>query len=232
MPRPSTITALRAHLREHNFSVLAASAVAAIIALTGWLLVYGTAYWCAVFFFTVQDTGTSGLPASFHQTSLSIIAALMLLAWLDQKLFPHDRAIDERPAVEHLMDIALFLPRLTLIFFWNFAALSRLPHRDAPSAAALLDALRGDHTLPMQHLPLSLPDEAQRERILTALQNARLTEVRADHGLLVLRLSPHAPDTFRIPLPPCPQDHPSTIFHEEKQALPAPSRQLPERSSE
>ncbi len=230
MPRPSTITALRAHLREHDLSVLAASAVAALIALIGWLFMYGAAYWVAVFFFTVQDTGSGGLPLSFHQTSLSIIAALMLLAWLDQKLFPHERAIDERPAVEHLMDIALFLPRLTLIFFWNFAALSRLPRRDTPSAAALLDALRGDHTLPMQHLPLSLPDEAQRERILTALQNALLTEVRSDHGLLALRLSPHAPDTFRIPL--CPQDHPSTIFHEEKQALPAPSRQLPEHRSD
>ena len=43
VPRPSTITALRAHLREHDLSVLAASAAAALIALIGWLFVYGTA---------------------------------------------------------------------------------------------------------------------------------------------------------------------------------------------
>ncbi len=230
MSHPHTTTALRAHLREHNSSVLAASAVAGAIALLGWLLLYGAAYWVAMFFTTIQNPNADGVPPVFYKICLAVIGVLVLLTWLDHKLFLHERAIDERPTTEHLLDIALFLPRLTFDVFWNFDAWCHLPPPDIANAAALLDRLRGDQSLPMQHLPISLPDEAQRERILHALQNARLISARADRGLLIVRLSPFAPEFFRRPLPQiAPSDlsrvNSATVI-QEKDSPSSPRRQL------
>ncbi len=230
MSHPRTANALRAHLREHNFSMLAASAVAGFISFSGWLLLYGAAYWVTMLACTVQNPSADGVPPAFHKICPSVVGVLLLLAWLDHMLFPHERTIDERPATEHLMDVALFLPRLSFDVFWNFAAWCHLPDCDLANAAALVDRLRGDQSVPMQHLPISLPDDAQRERIVRALQNARIIHAKADRGLLVVRISPFAPEVFRDPLPRRMQSDElrvkSATVLNENDALPPAKRQL------
>lgn len=198
--RTPTVALLRAHLRAHNLSVVGASLFSLLLAAILWTGLYMLSYWMLVFGRTVSHPDATELPANFLSGFAILAGTLLLIAWVDRKIFPNDRALDSRPAIEHLADIILLLPRLTLAVWENLTAWVSLSRHEFQSAAALLDRLRGSRQVAIQELPLEIPDEAMRWRILYGLQVAQLVDARRKGGVVWLYLSGLAPDVFRGPL--------------------------------
>jgi hypothetical protein len=223
---------LRARLRSHNGSVLAASGATLVVVAIGWVLLYVAVYWVVMFILTVGKAGDAQLPASFHWVFAVGVGILMIGGAIDLWLFPGDRPVDERPALETITDVFLFLPRLTLTIGLNFAAWARLPRVLQEDAADLVERMRTERRIALSTLPLDLPVERERDRILHTLLLLQVVEIRRERGELWLRLSPLAPAGLRNPSLPDHADGDvsrmrSAAAFKHKNALPSPKRQLP-----
>jgi hypothetical protein len=230
--KASTAQVLRARLRSHNGSVMAASGATLVLVAISWALFYIVAYWLVMFVLTVAKAGDARLPASFDWVCASIAGTLLVVAAFDMWLFPSERAMDERPALSTITDVVLFVPRLTLTILLNFTAWARLPNDLQHDAAALIDRLRTDGKVALSILPLDLPDERGRGRILHVLQLLQIMEVRLEKEELWLRFHPLAPSEFRgQSIAEHAHDDVSRMrsaaVFKHKNALPSPKRQLP-----
>ena len=126
----STDSILRVHFREHNRSVVFASAATLLFAVIGWALVYGVSYWFTVAFLSVKDGLLFNGTEHFNRNFLSCVAVLYVATLVDRWVFRYSpEAVDRRPFSETLLDIALFLPRMTLPVFENFMVWIHLSHR-------------------------------------------------------------------------------------------------------
>jgi hypothetical protein len=200
-----------------------------IVSGAGWCLLYVAAYWFSLVGNTVRMLGDAGLPDSFHSTVFIVFGSVMALAAIDAWLFSQEEAADSQTLFGLVCDLVLFLPRITLASLFNFAAWARLPSSALPDAARLLIRLRAEDRVPMHELPLEIPNDARRERILAAFELTQLTEVRQERGQLVLRWSALAPEAFRRSLPDhahdeAPRMRRATVL-EKKDALPGPQGQ-------
>ncbi len=191
-----TEIALRAHVRSHNGSVLAASGVALVFSLAGWAVLYGVTYWVAMLSLTLANRG-DGMPPEFNAVFFGTAAVLLLAARVDQFLFPIERAVDERPPVEHFADILFFVPRFTMSCWQNLGALARLNDAEMADAARLLDMLKTGGRVSLQELPAMFPNERSRARMLTALLVMGLIDQRREKSVTWIHLGALAPDVFR-----------------------------------
>ena len=193
----STEQALRAHLRSHNRGVLAASGVALVFSAIGWAVLYGVSYWAAMIALTIARNGDAARPAEFNVVFLGTAAVLLLAARADQWFFPNERAVDERPPVEHFADVIFFVPRFTMSCWQNLGALARLGKAELAEAARLLDSLKLQGRVSLQELPAMFREERARQRMLEALLAGALIDLRREDDMTWLHLSALAPDVFR-----------------------------------
>ena len=193
-----TEKALRAHLRSHNGSVLAASGMALAFSTIGWAVLYGASYWFTMIALAIAHDGEAGRPAEFNAVFFGTAAVLLLAARVDQFFFPDDRAVDERPPVEHFADVLFFVPRFTMSCWQNLGARARLPDAELPEAARLLDRLKNEGRVSLQELPAIFPDERALRRMLEALLAMGLIDQRREQNMTWLYLSALAPDVFRV----------------------------------
>ncbi len=210
MSPTSTERALRAHLRSHNLAVLTASGVAVLFSVVGWAVLYGLSYWVTLIVVTLASNGASQVPAIFNPIFFGTMAVLMLAARLDQWCFPDERAVDERPPMEHLADILFFVPRFTMSCWQNLGALAWLGDDEFQDAARLMDRLKADGRISLQELPAMIPDERGIHRLLGALLVTAIVDQRRDESLTWLYVGALAPEEFR----------------RKKTALPAPEDPL------
>ncbi len=191
-----TQKALRAHLRAHNGSVLAASGMALVFSILGWVVLYGATYWVTVIALTVKNHGDA-LPVQFNVIFFCTAAVVMLAARVDQFFFPIERAVDERPPVEHLADVLFFVPRFTMSCWQNLGALAWLSRTELPDAAQLLDALKIERRVSLQELPALFANPRRLRRMLGALLTSGLVDQRREQDVTWLYLSALAPEVFR-----------------------------------
>lgn len=219
---------LSAHVRAHNWSVLAASGAAFFLAVIGWSLVYAAAYWAAVLITTVQSYGGRIPGAGFQEVCLWVFLSLMGVGLLDVWINRHEEAVDHKSKLQHLYDVVMFLPRLTLAGIVNFSAWAWLPPAGKPHAARLLERLRAEKAVPLGVVPLEIPNDSLRRRVLAVLEITQLVEVRPEKGQLVLRWNALAPSAFRS-LPHHAHDEGARVRRlpvlEEKDALPGAKEQ-------
>lgn len=197
MQASETETALRAHFRAHNTSVLAGSGIAAVFSAIGWAILYGAAYWLTMFVLTVLHLPEGIAMRRFDDVFVFTAVALFVTARVEQWLHPHERAVDSRPPFTHLMDVLLFVPRFTLSVWQNLSALASLGRDDLRMAADLLDRLRETGKLPLQQLAVHFPNDRCKNRVLVALADSRLVDRRTAKNLTWLHLSALAPADFR-----------------------------------
>ena len=192
-----TEKALRAHLRTHNGSVLAASGMALLLSAIGWAVLYGASYWLTILCLTILNQGDGRMPAGFHAVFFGTAAVLMLAARVDQFFFPIERAVDERPPVEHLADVLFFVPRFTMSCWQNLGALASLSPGEMPDAARLLNSLKFEPRVSLQELPARFPNARTLRRVLDALLVTGLVDQRREKSETWLYLGALAPAVFR-----------------------------------
>lgn len=114
-------------------------------------------------------------------------AFLCVAAWMMRRARPNVAARDHKSAWEVLLDFVLAVPRLTLSVFGTATARVRLDEEQLALAWNLLRRMReAGKPMPLYEVPLELPEEERRERVLLALQLSELIEVRRskDGGVL------------------------------------------------
>ena len=190
----STLSILRVHFREHNKSVIFASAATLLFAVIGWAFVYGVSYWFTVAFLSVKDGLLFNGTEHFNRNFFSCVAVLYAATLVDRWVFRYSpEAVDRRPFSETLLDIALFLPRMTLSVFENFMVWIHLSHRQMALAAQLAEIIRERGRYALHEIPVLIPTERDREKILFAMRAAQVLDVRPSDGVAWLYIGSLAP---------------------------------------
>ncbi len=171
---------LREHLRRHNRWVLVLASLTFLCAAMLWAALYLVAFW----FFLIANTVAR--PFEVHPAMGALVRAfaaaailLCLLAWFVSRLRPNQAPQDHRGFGGHLVDVLLAVPRLTLSILGTGGAGARLSESELEQAWLLLRRMsQSDTPVPVQALPVDIPDSAMRGKILLALQLSGLIEIR------------------------------------------------------
>ena len=225
----STLTILRVHFREHNKSVIFASGATLLFAVIGWAFVYGAAYWFTVAFLSVKEGLHFNGTENFNRNFLSCVAVLYVATLVDRWVFRYSpEAVDRRPFSETLLDIALFLPRMTLSVFENFMVWTHLSQRQMTLAVRLAEIIRERGRYALHEMPVLIPTEKDREKILFAMRAAQVLDVRPSDGIVWLYIGSLAP-TALLPAVTAVQNYRSIPTAKEgiAQAGGPPQKQLP-----
>lgn len=163
------ISWLRERLRQHNRQVLTFAAMSITGAVAGWAALYGVSHWLMLVAAVIIRGPYASVPAGFSWGFAAIAATLILSAWVDRKLTPNALPPDEKTPGEIGMDFLLAIPRMTLAIPANLSAWVRFTEAHLSAAAVLVDRLSGEQRIPVYEVPLEIPEQAVRERVLDAL---------------------------------------------------------------
>ena len=172
---------LRERLRRHNRLVLALTIATFIAAAALWAGLYFVTWWLFLL------AGTVTKPFDFQPVSGPLIrgfvatgALLCAVAYFSKLLRTDERPRDRKSFGENFLDVLLALPRLTLSIFGTGGAAARLSDIELEHAWNLLrrmsDAVK---PVPVQELPVDIPEPAMRKKIVLALQLSGLIEIRS-----------------------------------------------------
>ena len=180
MPHPGT-DRLRDWLRRHNRRVLILTALTVTAAVALWALLYFVVWWLFLLGTSVThplDYRTSSAPVA---RVFAVIALLFcFVAWLARRARPNALPPDHRGFFGHLFDLLLAVPRLTLSIAGAGGAAARLTPPELDDAWALLRRMdEAGHPIPIQGLPVDIPDPNVRNHIVLALQLSGLIEIRS-----------------------------------------------------
>jgi hypothetical protein len=174
------IERLREHFRRHNRWVLGLTLLTAGVAIALWTVLYGLAWWVFILggtAFSLSNFNPSG--GMFFRGFAATSVVLCIAAWLGRRLRPNQAPRDHKGLGEHLVDLVLAVPRVTLSIFGTGGAAARLTDAELETAWLLLSRMdRSASPLPMQSVPVEIPDPVIRDHVLMALQFSGLIEIR------------------------------------------------------
>jgi len=171
---------LREHLHQHNQWVLALTLLTFVAAVILWALLYFFVVWISVFM------SAAIAPIDYHPPKGEVLGGFIIgavvlcaVAWIVRRLHPNEIPEDNKGLGGHLLDLLLAVPRVTLSIFGNSGAAARLTDEELGHAWHLLRRMdEAENPVPMQMLPVDIPDGKMREKIILTLQVANLIEIR------------------------------------------------------
>jgi len=193
--------ALRAHIRTHNLGVLSAVVFILIFTSALWTGIYFLCYWLLFFKHTVLDQDIWITPSGFIKEYAAVAVALVIAARFLDQLIPPDKARDHRSKLELVINLLMFLPRCTLNMLESLSALVWFSKKHLKAAALFIEYLQHHGRMNMQELPLAIPDESMRNRILFGLDIMQIVEVRLLDNVFWLSLSSITPKAFQTTSP-------------------------------
>lgn len=187
------VATLRRELAGHNLRVLLLATLTAGAAALLWAVLYVVAQWLTLLFLTAAKGMDTPVPAEFPEVFTMAAAGLLVFAWIDRRLHPDDRPRDRRSSGEIALDFVLAIPRVTLAVGSTLSAWQQLTVVELTQAAELLERLGHERRLRLQSVPLEIPNDRQRERILFALQLVQFIDVQREDGDYWVKLNPLRP---------------------------------------
>jgi hypothetical protein len=174
------INRLRAHLRGHNRRVLGLTLMTSSLSVILWLVLWMITWWLFLL------GGVAIHPMEFTPSSTPLAHAfiitaviLCIVAWITRRLRPNQAPRDTTTLRDHLVDIILAIPRLTLSILGTATAAARLSDTELDHAWTLLRRMDASPTpIPVQSLPVDIPNPASLNKILLALQLSELIDIR------------------------------------------------------
>jgi hypothetical protein len=179
---------LKEHLHRHNRYVLGLTVFTVAASAVLWAGLYFVVWWLFLFF------GSAVKSTDFHPASAPVLRAfgavaaiLCVSAWVSHWLRPNPVPQDHKNLGGHLLDLLLAVPRVTLSVLGTGGSAARLTDRELGYAWDLLRRMdESAKPLPIETLPVEIPDAKMREKILLTLQLSRLVEIRATRTGTVL----------------------------------------------
>ncbi len=171
---------LREYLHRHNRWVLLLTLLTLLLSAILWAALYILVWWLFLI------AGTAARPFDFHPNlaapapGFAATAILLCLsAWMARRLRPNAIPRDHKGYGEHFIDLLLAVPRLTLSILGTGGATARLSESELEQAWLLLRRMsKTESPVPIQTLPVEIPDSAMRAKIILALQLSGLIEIR------------------------------------------------------
>ena len=201
LPDPAPIEeVLRVHLAEHNRRAVGVVILNLFTAVAGWVFLRFVIQWLSVFFVTVIKGMDAQMPGPIDPVFWPAAVVWVGIAWVDARFHPDARPRDHKSAGEILWECFLVLPRLTLAIWSNFAARQKLSPHELSAAAALVERLQQVQKLRLSSMPLELPHEGTRYRVLFALQLVKVIDVRRQDRELWVALNPLRPPALLPPV--------------------------------
>ncbi|GEM_PF-4006276 len=181
--------ALKAHFAAHNRHVIYMALAALLGALAFWALLYGLLYGATLFFSTIVEGFGARVAPFFKEGFVASAALLCALVFLAQRRASRPPR-DHKRAVEHIADILLMVPRMTLFVWSVLRAYQFLNRREMRLAWRLLQRIEKERKISVSTVPLDIPDFRTREKILIALQLAELIDFHQSEldGDILVRL--------------------------------------------
>jgi hypothetical protein len=175
------IERLKEHFRRHNRWVLLLAVLTAFISALIWAAVYFTVYWLVLLAGSIADVNYQPKPGEVLRSCAIATATLLAIAWAARRVRPNAAARDKKHFFEHLLDVLLALPRMTLSIVGTGSASARLNREELQHALDLLHRMdESRKPLPIQYLPVDIPNAKMRDRILLALQYSGIIEIRTN----------------------------------------------------
>ncbi len=184
-----TAESLRTHFQRHNRRVAYLASLTIFVAAGLWFISYAIVYWLTLLFLSATRGVEARPPDTFP--ALFIYSALLMIfvSWLARVLFPDETPNDDKSVAVIATDFLLAVPRATLAVWGNLSAWQRLSDDDLELAAHLVELLREEPRLPLQTLPVEMPGQAARRKILLALQLAQIIKMRRSNGVVWVSLT-------------------------------------------
>ncbi|MEA3188491.1 MAG: hypothetical protein QOD99_2321 [Chthoniobacter sp.] len=179
---------LRRHFARHNRRVIGLALATAVAALAFWGLIYLVLYWLLLLAISVAHPANAHIPLNFTHIFFASALVLCALGWVGQRLAPNEMPRDKKSPFEIALDFFLAVPRMTLAIWGNLRALQFLTNHECRLAQRLLEAIASTERFGFHQVPLEIPDERTREKILLALQISELIEIRQRAGELLIAL--------------------------------------------
>lgn len=191
-PREIAAT-VRSELAGHNLRVVLLALLAAVAAGILWGALYGIAYWLTLLFLTAARGVDTPVPADFRVSFFAIAGGLLAYACIDRWLHPDDRPRDTPTTGEIAFDFVLMIPRVTLAVWSTLTAWQPLNRRELERAASFVQQLENERRIRLQSMPIEIPNERARDRILLALQLTRFIDIRREDQEYWVTLNPLRP---------------------------------------
>ena len=180
---------LRRRFAEHNRLVAMLSVLTVLVTAIVWFLLFAGLYWLAFLFATVVRGAEARPPEILPALFIYSAGLLLLLTWLARRRLDNERLKDEKTPGEIAMEFLLVVPRATLAVWGNFFAWQRLDERELGLAAELIERIVDEERVPLQLVPLDIPDPQDRMHILMALQIVEVVSVRQGEDAVWLSLA-------------------------------------------
>lgn len=175
--------ALRAHFASHNRQVILLAAAASVAALAFWTILY-LGIEAVVMIASTASRGTDftetpALRAAYIAGAAFVCALVFIAQRFSKRRLPPDHTSLGRT----FSDIVLMLPRMT-VFIWNgLRAWQTLKPREMRLAWRVLQRIEQERRVDLATLPLEIPNDGEREKIVVALQLVELVEIHpGDEG--------------------------------------------------
>lgn len=217
-PIPQTF---RDHFKRHNRQAFTLGLITLGASLLLWATLYYAIYAVALIFFTAIRGTDADISRSYPVVFGCFVVFLCGLTWVVRRVWPNYFPVDQKHPFEIFLDVLLAVPRATFEIWGNFSAIQFPTERELRAAWKLIVAMGepGKHfRISIQQLPLLLPKQEVRERVIFLLQLVGMVSVRKndDELWLVLdgeRAKQLAKSVYKIePEPPPPEPEPPRIY--------------------
>ena len=188
-----TARALRREIAGHNRRVALIAVFTLVVAAGLWIVLYAVCAWVLMLALIAIGTERATLPHGFTILYAVTAACAVGYAWIDRHFTPNEIPRDDKSPVEIASDFLLALPRITLAVGGTLRAWLHVSAAECEIAAAFLHRLGEERRLPLHSVPLDIPDEPMRFRILFALQILGAIDLHRDEHAVWIALNPRGP---------------------------------------
>jgi hypothetical protein len=184
-----SVAALRAHFAEHNRRVVLLALLTLAVATGLWYLAYAVLFWLTLLAVSATRGMDARPPEILPVLFIYSGGLLVLITWIAHRLWPNDMPRDDKKPLDVAADFLLAIPRATLAIWGNLSAYHRLSPLELEYAAQLLQRLTTEPRLPIYRLPLEIPDQVMRRRVVLGLQLVQLVHLVHNRNGIFLSLS-------------------------------------------
>lgn len=170
--------ALRRKIDAHNRLVMLSSICSVFAVAAMWIFLYFAVQWALAMSATVMKGVDAVMPQDFRRTFALFAAGLLGAGWLARRFGFYRRVREDRSAGVVLLEMLLLPARATFAALGNLRNRLRLDEDDLQAATDLLVRIVRAGKLPATAVPVEIPGDSARERVLFALQLLELIYLR------------------------------------------------------
>jgi hypothetical protein len=170
--------ALRRKVDAHNRLVKLSTLGGALGVILMWTFLYFCANWLPLFFLTIVKGLDAELPANLNRWILVTFVLWLIVGLIDRLIGSRETGPSEPSAISSTLRFLMIPPRATLSVWENSRNRIHLNEQDLEIASDFIERLYQVGKVQVQSVPVELPADDSRDRILTALRTTQLIRER------------------------------------------------------